>query len=154
MLDWFKQILRGPIPVTLVVCAAFVALATWLAPSTDGESGTKARFYDTAGAQPPEPGANVTSATVGAYESASVHHLRVREGVKAHLHRRHDETVTILSGQGVMHLGDETREVAAGTVLMIPRGVLHSLRVTEGPLEAISVFSPAFDGEDRLFVDE
>jgi len=154
MVDWIRQILRGPIPAAFAVCAVFVAAGTWLARPTGGAPAPAPTFYGTQGALSAEPGANVTSATVGAYESASVHHLRVAGGVKTHVHHRHDETVTILSGEGRMRLGDETRDVGPGTVLLVPRGTLHSLEVIAGPMEAVSVFSPAFDGKDRLFVDE
>jgi mannose-6-phosphate isomerase-like protein (cupin superfamily) len=154
MLGWWKSVLGGPIPASLAVCAVFVALATWLAPRSDGEASGNARIYDTAGALQVEPGASAAKATVGAYPSATVVHLRLESGVATHLHRRHDETVTILSGRGRLRLGDETRDVGPGTVVLIPRGTPHSVEVTEGPMEAISVFSPAFDGKDRLFVDE
>ncbi|MBZ0267531.1 cupin domain-containing protein [bacterium] len=151
MAQWWKAILRGPIPASLGVCAVFVLLAAWLTPA--GEP-PRPGFYDCPGALHPGDGANVTTAAVGAYESASVHHLLVAEGVKTHFHRNHDETVTVLSGTGRVRLGDDTREVTAGTVLLIPRGTLHSLEVTAGPVEALSAFSPAFDGKDRIYVDE
>lgn len=149
--DWWNVIRRGPIPASLAVCAVFVALAGWLTPE---RTSPPPRFYDCPGALHPEGGANVTTAAVGGYESASVHHLVVADGVKTHFHRTHDETVTVLAGTGRMRLGEETRNVTAGTVLLIPRGTLHSLEVTDGPVEAISTFSPSFDGKDRIFVDE
>jgi len=153
MRDWWTHILRGPIPASLLVCAGFVALATWLAPAS-GTEPPAPRVYGSRGALDPEEGANVTTAVVGVHESASVHHLLVKEGVAAHYHRTHDETVTVLAGTGVLALGAEEHEVGPGTVVLVPRGTVHALRVTGAPVEAVSVFSPAFDGEDRIFVDE
>jgi quercetin dioxygenase-like cupin family protein len=149
--DWWKVILRGPIPPSLAACAVFVLLAAWLTPPAEP---VPPRFYDCPGALHPADGANVTSVAVGGYDAASVHHLSVAEGVKTHFHRQHDETVTVLAGTGRMRLGEETRDVTAGTVILIPRGTLHSLEVTAGPVEALSMFSPAFDGKDRIYVDE
>ncbi|GJM44790.1 MAG: hypothetical protein DHS20C21_16320 [Gemmatimonadota bacterium] len=152
MREWWSHILKGPIPSSLLVSAVFLAIAVWLGPVSSGES--TSRIYDTPGALTPAAGDNVTAAVIGAYESASAHHLCVAEGVAAHYHRKHDETVTVLSGVGVLTVGEETREVQAGTVALIPRGTVHSLQVTGGPLEAVSVFSPAFDGTDRIYLDE
>ncbi len=153
MLEWWKHILRGPIPASFAVCAVVAGLAGWLVPPRT-DPGDQARIYECSGAPGPAAGESDTAVAVGGYESASVRHLRVTEGVKTHFHRRHDETVTVLSGSGRIRLGDETRVVTAGTVVLIPRGMPHSLVVTGEVVEAVSVFSPAFDGKDRVDGDE
>ncbi len=147
---WLRHIRQGPIPVSLLVTAVVVTLAVRLAPAVDARPDP--RIYEAIGAL--QPAENVAAVVVGAYDSASVHHLLVTGAVAPHYHRLHDETVIIQAGQGTMRVGDETRDVSAGTVIVIPRGTVHSLEVTGDPVEAISVFSPRFDGEDRVFVDE
>ncbi len=154
MRKWWSHLLRGPIPLSLAVTTAVTLLAVRFAPADARDEVLPGRIYDTSGALTPEEGANLTAAVVGSYDSASVHHLRVEQGVKRHFHRVHDETVVVLSGRGRMTVGEETREIGPGTVLLLPRGVRHDLTVTEGPMEAVSIFSPRFDGEDRIFVEE
>ena len=63
--------------------------------------------------------------------------------------------MVIWSGRGRMRLGKETVIVGEGSVLFIPRGTRHSF-VPFGPDKAValSIFSPAFDGKDRIFVPE
>jgi len=151
MREWFRTVFRGTTWVAAAVALVATLVSLRLAPASDDASGPA--HYVVGEAPAPEEGANVTAVEVSRHETASVHHLRVAEGVKAHLHYDHDEQVVVLRGEGTMRLGDETVPVAAGSVLVIPRGVVHSLVVTRGPVEAVSVFSPPFDGEDRHFVE-
>ena len=150
MKEWIEHIVRGPVPAALVLSFLFTTIGVKFAPAED-ESGEPV-FYET-GALVPDEGQNIKAHVVGAHRTASVHHLVVTERVAAHHHKTHDETVIILGGEGNMTIDSETRKVRAGDVLMIPRGTVHSFDVTEAPAEAVSVFSPPFDGEDRHFVD-
>lgn len=154
MRKWWTHVTSGPIPLSLAVTFLVTMIAIRLAPAQAPGDAAGPMFYATADATAPEAGANITAREVGAYGSASVHHLRLAEGVKRHYHRDHDETVVVLSGRGRMTLGDETREIGPGTILLLPRGTRHELVVTDGPLEAVSLFSPRFDGQDRIFVEE
>lgn len=149
MRDWWDRLRRGPVLPSLPVCLLVVFLAVRFAP---GGHSAAPRVYSTLTATfPPGPLATLpVSETAG----ASVHHLRVADEVRPHLHRRHDETVVVLVGRGRMRIANDTTEVGPGTVIVVPRGTVHSLEVEGDPLEAISVFSPPFDGKDRVFVDE
>ena len=152
MRGWLHALVRGPVGPALLASGIFTFIAVqWSSSGDRGEP--EPVFYSASGGLTAGEGENVVTKVVGSYESASVHHLRVAEGVRPHYHAAHDETVVVLSGRGRMTIGDETREVAAGTVLVMPRGTVHSLEVTGEALEAVSVFSPRFDGEDRVFVD-
>lgn len=151
MTNWGKRIATGPIPVAVALGVVLAAISLRLAPADEERAPA---LYRTSGALDEQEAANVVSAVVARYESASVHHLEVNERVAAHYHRLHDETVVVLSGAGKMRLGDAWHELAAGDVLAMPRGTVHALEVTEAPLAAVSVFSPAFDGQDRHFLAE
>jgi mannose-6-phosphate isomerase-like protein (cupin superfamily) len=151
MKRWFEHIARGPVPAALALSILFTAVAVRFAPA--GREPAEPVFYETRGALAPEEGEVLATHAVGAHPDASVHHLLVLEGVKAHYHRDHDETVVVLSGKGRMTIGGAVREVGPGSVLLMPRSTVHALEVTDGPLEAVSVFSPPFDGKDRVFVD-
>ncbi|MBU0518927.1 cupin domain-containing protein [bacterium] len=79
--------------------------------------------------------------------------LQVRTGVKTHYHAYHDELVYVISGKGVMEVGDHKQVIQAGDVISLVRGTVHSLTVkSTQPMVAISVISPPFDGIDRIYV--
>ena len=151
MWEWFRTAFRGETWLAAVVALAATLVALRLAPG--GEPEAAPTLYETRAAPPPDEGANVTTVEVGRHGSASVHHLRIAESLPAHVHREHDEQIVVLGGAGTLLLDDEAHEVAAGSVVVIPRGTVHSLRVTRGPVEAVSVFSPPFEGEDRRLVE-
>ncbi len=139
----------GPVLPALLVGAVVVLAAIRFAPLHPRTE--PVAYATTTAALPAGPIANVA---IGASKGASAHHLRLVEGAKPHVHRRHDETVVVLSGHGRMTLGPDTVDVGRGSVLVVPRGTVHSLVVSGAPIEAVSVFSPPFDGRDRVFVDD
>jgi mannose-6-phosphate isomerase-like protein (cupin superfamily) len=63
-----------------------------------------------------------------------------------------EEIYYILSGSGVMTVGEEQREVGAGDAIFIPRGQRHTLENT-GPeaIRLLLVCGPAFFFEDEIF---
>ena len=76
------------------------------------------------------------------------------EPIKAHYHATHEEVVYIVKGAGKMTLGDKTQEVKEGDVVFIPRKTLHSFAPQGGECQILSIFAPAFDGRDRIFLKE
>ena len=52
----------------------------------------------------------------------------------------------IVRGRGVMRVGDEEREVEAGTLVLVPPRTGHSIRNTgEEPLVFVSATAPPFE---------
>ncbi len=89
---------------------------------------------------------------LGRDEHSSHHLVWIRTAEVPHRHDRHDLFVVILRGHGVMRLQDEERRVGEGSILYIPRGTLHSFRNTsDSPAAAYAVYTPPFDGTDRVF---
>ena len=87
-------------------------------------------------------------------ERTSVHLVQVRGAIKPHLHRRHDETVCILAGEGIMNIAEEEFSVRPGVVLEVPAGMVHSFRTAgERICVALVIYAPPFDGEDRQFIE-
>lgn len=60
--------------------------------------------------------------------------------VPMHAHP-HDQTTLLLSGRLMFTLGDESREIGPGDVVVIPGGVRHGV-VTIEPCRLIDVFAP------------
>ena len=78
----------------------------------------------------------------------------IKKEVKAHRHITHSEHVYILDGEGEMRVGDKTMKVKKGDMVFIPKGTVHSLKVTSSnPIKAISVQAPMYDGKDRVIVE-
>ena len=72
--------------------------------------------------------------------------------VTPHYHRELEEIYYITSGRGLMTVGDESREVAAGDAVYVPRGLKHSLANTGSePIRLLLVCGPAFFYEDAVF---
>ena len=151
MRKWLAHVFRGPTLLAALAALAVTIVSIRLAP-TEGEA-ARASVYTFAEAAPPEPGADATTIEVGRHATASVHHVRVTGKLATHFHREHDEQVVVVRGNGAMTVGGETHVIAAGSVLVIPRGTVHSLAATGGTVEMISVFSPPFDGKDHLLVE-
>ena len=147
--EWWKSVSRGPAAGALLVSLVVVTVAVRWGPERRPAHPGVYRTFETA-----LPAASVVNVPIGVLQSASAHHLRITGEVKAHLHRRHDETVVVLSGRGRIRLAADTMDVGPGAVIRIPRGTVHALEILEGPLEAVSVFSPPFDGTDRVWVDD
>jgi len=83
---------------------------------------------------------------------SSVHLIQVRGEVKAHRHLHHKETVYIIRGAGRLTLGNQKTKVAAGAVIVIPPDTPHSFySMGKIPTVVISVFTPGFDGKDRVY---
>lgn len=71
--------------------------------------------------------------------------------VTPHRHRQIEEIYYIVSGRGLMTVGEETREVEAGDAVYIPRGHRHTLENTgDEPIKLILACGPAFFYEDEI----
>jgi mannose-6-phosphate isomerase-like protein (cupin superfamily) len=75
--------------------------------------------------------------------------------VKSHYHKDHDEVVYVVRGNGLVTIAGKEYMVSPGWAYLVPRGTIHRF-VNLGPDASIvlSTFSPAFDGKDRVFVEE
>ena len=72
--------------------------------------------------------------------------------VTSHHHREIEEIYYVVSGRGLMTVGDETCEVNAGDAVYVPRGHRHTLSNTGSePIRLILVCGPAFFYEDQVF---
>lgn len=86
-------------------------------------------------------------------QGVSAHLTQVRTRVRPHVHKDHGETVYVIEGSGIMILGDRVYPLKPGSLLMIPRGIVHSYEAKQ-PTAVLSIFDPPFDPADRIFVDE
>ncbi|OLE53605.1 MAG: hypothetical protein AUG51_12115 [Acidobacteria bacterium 13_1_20CM_3_53_8] len=80
--------------------------------------------------------------------------LPVGAKVGRHYHNETEEIYYILSGRGLMTVGDETRKVEAGDAIFIPLGQKHTLENNgDKPLTLLLVCGPAYSAKDHRSVD-
>ncbi len=71
-----------------------------------------------------------------------------------HRHDTHDLLVFVIEGHGHMHIADEERAIGERSIVYVPRGTPHAMRnAAQAPLTGYAVFTPAFDGQDRVLVE-
>jgi quercetin dioxygenase-like cupin family protein len=71
----------------------------------------------------------------------------------AHFHR-YDEVIYILTGQGVLHLGEQRAPLAPGVCVHLPAGLVHCLENSGGEeLQLLGVFSPAGSPAEAYYPD-
>jgi mannose-6-phosphate isomerase-like protein (cupin superfamily) len=97
------------------------------------------------------PGEPIRVAEI-ARDTHSSHHLVAIRGAEVpHRHARHELLVVILRGHGQMRIGDELRPVGEGSIVYVPRGAVHAFHNEAlEPSIAIAVYTPPFDGKDRI----
>lgn len=150
-------------------CLLILALAAGGAGTVEGEVSEEEGVVSTAGtapsvaspqnlhsllAEPLETSEDIRVVPLARTEAVSLQLVRVREAVAAHYHAEHTETVLIVEGEGEFTIGDEVFAARPGDSFVIPAGTVHAFRVRgDGPAAAVTTFSPAFDGEDRIFLD-
>lgn len=72
--------------------------------------------------------------------------------VKMHKHVNHTEQVYVLEGAGNFTIGDKNQSIKKGDFITIPRNTWHGVEVVSDiPLKVISIQSPEFKGQDRIF---
>ena len=86
-------------------------------------------------------------------QGVSAHLTQVRTRVRPHVHKDHGETVYVIEGSGAFIMGDRVYLLKPGSLIMIPRGVVHSYEAKQ-PTAVLSIFDPPFDPADRIFMDE
>ena len=62
-----------------------------------------------------------------------------------HLQPDHDEIVLVLEGTCGFRVGEETKRVAAGDLMFIPRNTVHGPVIDSGRVALLSIFAPFFD---------
>jgi mannose-6-phosphate isomerase-like protein (cupin superfamily) len=100
------------------------------------------------------PGEDFKVVELGRDAHSSHHVVALRDREPVHRHDLHDLLVVTLEGHGRMLIGSEERVIGPRSIVYIPRGVPHSMRNgSAAPLYGYAVFTPPFDGEDRVPVE-
>jgi len=84
---------------------------------------------------------------------SSVFLIWVKDTVATHKHEFHSESIYVHDGEGKLYLNEaQPVEIKKGDVLFIPKNTWHAVKViSDEPMRVMSVQSPRFNGEDRIF---
>ncbi|MSQ40079.1 MAG: cupin domain-containing protein [Dehalococcoidia bacterium] len=104
---------------------------------------------DNAPISQPFPGVTIRSlvgSAVGAQGlTVNENTVEPQQGIPAHVHPTHEETVVILEGEFRARVGDEERVVRPGDIVLVPQGVRHQLlSVGARPGRILAIF-PTLD---------
>jgi len=93
-------------------------------------------------------------AELGRDAHSSHHAVAIRSAETPHRHDRHDLQVVMLRGHGTWRVGERVEAVGEGSILYVPRGSVHAFANQSGETAlAYAVYTPPFDGSDRVEVD-
>ena len=103
----------------------------------------------------PVPGHKVTHKAVGADTGGAYSLLEidlVGDGPPQHIHKNEDEALYVIEGEIRVLMGARTITVTAGSLVLIPRGMVHAwCRSGQKPAKVLAIFNPA---GFELFFDE
>lgn len=68
-----------------------------------------------------------------------------------HKHLIMEEVYHVISGKGVMHVGNDSQKIAPGDTISIPKNVFHyAEKTSDEPLKVLVVTHPKFDTSDII----
>ena len=98
---------------------------------------------------------NISVKQLSTNKEATTFAIWIKKKVKLHKHVFHTENVFIEEGSGEFQIGDSVYLVKEGDVIVIPQNTWHGVIVnSQEAMKVISVQSPQFLGEDRVFKNE
>ena len=104
--------------------------------------------------QPEKNYENINVKKLSSDINATTFAIWVKKSVRLHKHTQHIENVYISEGSGEFQLGDSTYKVKSGDLIIIPKNTWHGVEVkSKEPMKVISIQSPEFIGNDRIFKD-
>ena len=72
-----------------------------------------------------------------------------------HRHVRTEEIYYLLEGEGVMRLGEQTRQVGPGDAIAIPPGVVHQITNRgQSVLKFLCCCAPGYEHNDTVLVED
>jgi mannose-6-phosphate isomerase-like protein (cupin superfamily) len=82
---------------------------------------------------------------------SSMHLIQISGAVPSHYHAYHSKNLWVVRGAGRLVLDKIKYKVKAGDIVHVPKGTAYSFHnLGAVPAVIISVFSPGFDGKDRI----
>jgi len=70
-------------------------------------------------------------------------HLGPGSASPLHVHRREDEIFVVLTGEGLVWVGEERHDVGPGSAMFLPRNVPHAYRFTSTEVDFLTICTPS-----------
>lgn len=98
---------------------------------------------------------NISVSKLHSDKNSSTFKIVIQDSVKMHYHDFHTENIFVSQGEAEMMMGGELMRIKKGDFFTIPEKTKHSVKVlSDEPLIVISVQSPEFKGNDRIYTDQ
>jgi quercetin dioxygenase-like cupin family protein len=94
-----------------------------------------------------EVGHATMKTVAGEFIKAGVVSYEAGDGPPPHFHPNEEPFIFMLEGKMGMVLGDETKTVGKWAFIHIPRNMVHSIDIVEGPAVFFTAKSPVGDGD-------
>ena len=95
---------------------------------------------------------NINVKKISSNTSSSTFAIWIKKKVKLHKHINHTENILIQSGFGQFQLNDSIYSVSSGDLIVVPKNTWHGVIIdSKEPMKVISIQSPEFFGNDRVF---
>ena len=156
--------------MTLALCCTFAV--AWAASDAMNQSttGTPAESVENFGTNftlvdieqfakenPVDPmiGFLTRNAALGKNASINVTQIEPGKSFGAHYHRYRDEIDYIVNGQANMTIAGKTHLAKAGDLIYIPPMTIHDFTgIGDENMALICIFTPPYDGKDRIYVGD
>jgi mannose-6-phosphate isomerase-like protein (cupin superfamily) len=93
-------------------------------------------------------GPGLRAAAFGDAPEATFRVLEITEAERPHVHDRHDLTIVLLRGRGVLYVEERRHALRAGDVAHIGRGTSHHFH-PRGAVIGLAVYTPRLKGRDH-----
>jgi mannose-6-phosphate isomerase-like protein (cupin superfamily) len=104
---------------------------------------------------PPADMQNIAVVPLDADSLHSSYIIWIDDTVRPHFHQTHTECVYILEGSGTFYRDTLRERIKAGDYFYITPKTVHSFKSDSGKrTKIISIQSPFFDGNDRIWVEK
>ena len=102
--------------------------------------------------KPPKEYDNIHVKKISSDSLSSTFVIWIKQKVRLHKHLYHRENVIIQEGSGQFQVKDSIYNVSAGDIITIPKNTWHGVTInSEDAMKVISIQSPKFIGNDRVF---
>jgi len=96
---------------------------------------------------------NIYVKKLGSDPKVSEFIIFIKDEVKAHYHEQHTELIYVLEGEAVMTLDNTKQVIKAGDFIRINQASIHAVKVfSEIPLKVLSIQTPEYNGDDRVYI--
>ncbi len=112
-------------------------------------------FRDLSTISAPKKLNNLHVEKLGSDNNVSEFIIFIKDEVKPHYHELHTELIYVLEGKAVMTLGETKQIIKAGDFIRINPASIHAVKVfSDIPLKVLSIQTPEYNGNDRVFIKE